>query len=145
MKEREELARLLSEMSYKFVVAYGKILDSDLSGSQVYMMRILQKEGAKKNSELAERLEISLPAITNLANKLVRKGYITREVPEHDRRVTLLHMTEKGSAVLEAVNKKYFALTDTLWKDFSVEEHKLLLSLYKRMVANLEERFDTKE
>ncbi|MBU8713450.1 MarR family transcriptional regulator [Brevibacillus parabrevis] len=45
-----------------------------MSGSQVYIMEILAEEGAVKSSVLAERLFISLPAVTNLANKLVKKG-----------------------------------------------------------------------
>lgn len=140
MKEKEELAQLLSAMSYKFVVAYGKILDSDLSGSQVYMMQLLQSEGPKKSSELAELLEISLPAITNLANKLVRKGYIERNVPENDRRVTMLQITAEGSQVLVQTNDKYATLTDTLWSGFTQEELSQLLHFNKRMFQNLIEQ-----
>ncbi|RNB79654.1 MarR family transcriptional regulator [Brevibacillus fluminis] len=130
-------------MSYKFVVAYGKILDSDLSGSQVYILQILEAEGAKKSSELAERLEISLPAVTNLTNKLVAKSYIERIVPEHDRRVTMLHLTPQGSDVLTVVNEKYATLTDALWTGFSDDEYAQLLSLYKKMVANLDQYKDS--
>ncbi|MFM1653322.1 MarR family winged helix-turn-helix transcriptional regulator [Brevibacillus sp. B_LB10_24] len=137
MEERSQLAKLLSVMVHKFIVAYGKILDSDLSGSQVYILEILDEEGAKKGTELAERLEISLPAITNLANKLVKKGYIVRQVPESDRRVTLLQITPLGSQVLERINQKYLALTNTLWAGFSAEELDDLLKYYRRMVDNL--------
>lgn len=137
MNEKEQLAKLLSAMSYKFVVAYGKILDSDLSGSQVYMMQLLQTEGPKKSSELAELLEISLPAITNLAGKLVRKGYIERNIPEHDRRVTMLQITAKGSEVLDKINDKYAALTDAFWDGFTQEELSQLLNFNQRMYQNL--------
>lgn len=109
-----------------------------MSGSQVYILEILAEEGAVKSSELAERLFISLPAVTNLANKLVKKGYIERQVPETDRRVTLLAITPQGNEILALINNRYATLTDALWTDFSDEELGNLLISYKKMVENLE-------
>lgn len=126
-------------MVHKFIIAYGKILDSDISGSQVYILEILTAEGAKKSSELSERLGISLPAITNLTSKLVQKGYIERKTSENDRRVSLMQITTLGSEVLDQINEKYFTLTDSLWKDFSNEELNDLHGYYKKMVDNLKE------
>ena len=139
MRERDELFKLLSSMVHKFIISYGKILDSDMSGSQVYILEILAEEGAVKSSELAERLFISLPAVTNLANKLVKKGYIERQIPETDRRVTLLAITPLGQEILDMINNRYATLTDALWTNFSDEELSELLKSYKKMVANLEE------
>ncbi|MEF3331237.1 MarR family transcriptional regulator [Oceanobacillus oncorhynchi] len=126
-------------MVHKFIIAYGKILDSDISGSQVYMLEILTAEGAKKSSELSERIGISLPAITNLTNKLVQKGYIERKTSENDRRITLMQITPLGSEVLDQINEKYSTLTDSLWKNFSDEELHELHGYYKKMVDNLKE------
>ncbi len=110
-----------------------------MSGSQVYILEILAEEGAVKSSELAERLFISLPAVTNLANKLVKKGYIERQIPETDRRVTLLAITPLGQEILDMINNRYATLTDALWTNFSDEELGELLQSYKKMVANLED------
>jgi len=116
-----------------------------MSGSQVYILEILAEEGAVKSSELAERLFISLPAVTNLANKLAKKGYIERQVPETDRRVTLLAITPRGHEILELINNRYATLTDALWTDFSDEELGNLLISYKKMVENLEDHQKHKE
>ncbi|WP_197259677.1 MarR family winged helix-turn-helix transcriptional regulator [Paenibacillus dendritiformis] len=135
---REELSQLLSVMMHKFVIAYNRILDSDVSGAQIMMMEILQREGPKRSSELAEALQVTLPAITNLANKLAAKSCIERRIPEHDRRVILLELTPEGEELLEAVNAKYGRLAESLWKDFSEEELANLQAYYARMVANLD-------
>lgn len=135
---REELSKLLSIMMHKFIIAYNRILDSDVSGAQIMMMEILQREGPKRSSELAEALQVTLPAITNLANKLVAKSCIERRIPEHDRRVILLELTPEGEELLEAVNQKYGRLTESLWKDFGEEELANLHAYYARMVANLD-------
>ncbi|USG66895.1 MarR family transcriptional regulator [Brevibacillus ruminantium] len=138
MEHKQSLANLFSSMMHKFVLAYGKVLDADISGSQVYMLEILENEGSKRSTELAAQLEISLPAVTNLSNKLVKKGYVERSIPAEDRRVTNLHITPAGSAVLERIMSKYYHLTDTIWADFSSEELAQLLQYYEKMVANLE-------
>ncbi|MDG0872438.1 MarR family transcriptional regulator [Paenibacillus thiaminolyticus] len=135
---REELSRLLSVMMHKFIIAYNRILDSDVSGAQIMMMEILRREGPKRSSELAEALQVTLPAITNLANKLVAKSCIERRIPEHDRRVILLELTPEGEELLEAVNAKYGRLTESLWKDFSEEELANLHTYYARMIAILD-------
>ncbi|WDV95176.1 MarR family winged helix-turn-helix transcriptional regulator [Brevibacillus parabrevis] len=116
-----------------------------MSGSQVYIMEILAEEGAVKSSVLAERLSISLPAVTNLANKLVKKGYVERQIPETDRRVTLLAVTPLGQQILQMSNNRYATLTDALWSDFSEAELGDLLVSYKKMVQNLEEHQKYKE
>ncbi|MDF2684211.1 MAG: MarR family transcriptional regulator [Brevibacillus sp.] len=132
-------------MMRKFVISYGKIIDADLSGSQVYILEILAEEGAVKSSFLAERLSITLPAVTNLANKLVSKGYIERQIPENDRRVTLLAITPMGNEIHDIINERYATLMDALWDGFSETEISNLLGSYKRMVKNLEEHQQQKE
>ncbi|MED4780158.1 MarR family transcriptional regulator [Brevibacillus choshinensis] len=145
MKEKDELSRQLSIMMRKFVISYGKIIDADLSGSQVYILEILAEEGAVKSSFLADRLSITLPAVTNLANKLVSKGYIERQIPENDRRVTLLAITPMGKEIHDIINERYATLMDALWGGFSETEISHLLVSYKRMVKNLEEHQQQKE
>ncbi|CAM5783392.1 MULTISPECIES: MarR family winged helix-turn-helix transcriptional regulator [Brevibacillus] len=145
MDVKQSLSKQFSIMMHKFIVAYGKALDPDISGSQVYMLEILQDEGTKKSSDVAAQLEISLPAVTNLANKLVKKGYIKRSVSAEDRRVTLLEITPTGSDVLKRILDKYHHLTETLWSGFAPEELTQLLQHYEKMVANLKHYQPDKE
>jgi MarR family transcriptional regulator, organic hydroperoxide resistance regulator len=89
---------------------------------------------------LAEMLEVSLPAVTNLANKLVAKGLIERVIPESDRRNVLLRITEAGQEVEARMVQKYEEMTRELWEDFSEEETDVLLRAFEKML----ERFDPK-
>ena len=74
-----------------------------------------------------------MPAVTNLANKLVRKGYIQREIPEHDRRLILLSLTSLGETVLGHVNAQHEELMNALWGDFSGEELERLQKSFNKM------------
>ncbi len=140
MSKKAELSQLMSAIMNKFVVAYSNILDNDTSASQYYILEILAKEGAKKSSDLAERLNVSLPAITNLAKKLVRKGYIERIVPQEDRRITMLQITPSGAKNRAMFDERYDILTGTLWDQFSDQEIDQLVDYLNRMKKNLDHR-----
>ena len=54
---------------------------------------------------MAQFLKITLPAVTNLSNKLVDGGYIERIHSESDRRLILLQITHKGLDFLNVIDK----------------------------------------
>ncbi|MBB5858314.1 hypothetical protein ACFQ05_22090 [Amycolatopsis umgeniensis] len=68
-----------------------------------------------------------------------RDGLIRRIPAEHDRRVTLISLTESGRAKLQQVNSALFETNDQALEGFTDEEAGLLLGLPRRLVANLEE------
>ncbi|MEF2966771.1 MarR family transcriptional regulator [Paenibacillus sp. M1] len=117
----------------KFVVSYGKILDPDLTAQQYLILQILGA-GDKTSSELAEELDVTLPAVTNLTNKLAGKGYIERRSVPNDRRSIKLQLTDQGREVESRLVERYKELTSQLWSEFSEQELDLLLASYRKMV-----------
>lgn len=128
---------MLTRVIYKVSAVNGKSLEQDLSESQVYLLQLLGYNGTMRCSILARELRITMPAVTNLANKLVRKGYIQREIPEHDRRLIHLSLTELGQSVLEEVNNQHATLMNSLWSDFSEQELTELLHSLNKMDHSL--------
>lgn len=124
---------MLTRVIYKVSAINGKSLEQDLSESQVYLLQLLAYHGTMRCSVLAKELRITMPAVTNLANKLVRKGYIQREIPEHDRRLILLSLTSLGENVLGHVNTQHEQLMNALWGDFSGEELERLQQSFDKM------------
>ncbi|WP_308531330.1 MarR family transcriptional regulator [uncultured Paenibacillus sp.] len=138
LNKQERLSLLMSMQMTRFVVGYAKILDPELTAPQYLILQILSGAEQRNCSELAEMLEVSLPAVTNLANKLVAKGLIERVIPESDRRNVLLRITEAGQEVEARMVQKYEEMTRELWEDFSEEETDVLLRAFEKML----ERFD---
>ena len=62
-------------------------------------MGILRKRPGATLSALAAQLALTLSATSRLVDCLVAKGYVTREVPEGNRRTVALHMTAAGARV----------------------------------------------
>ncbi|MBB6671229.1 MarR family transcriptional regulator [Cohnella nanjingensis] len=119
----------------KIVVGYAKMLDKDLTAPQFYIIQILAAEGSRNCSELAAALDITLPAVTNLSNKLVRKGYVERLASESDRRSVYLRLTDEGRQVQQRLEERYKELTGGMWADFTDAEMDMLITGFEKMLA----------
>lgn len=122
----------------KFVVSYGKLLDPDVTAQQYLILQILSGTGQRNSSELAEELDVTLPAITNLTNKLVRKGYLERRTSDADRRSVNLHLTDQGREVERRLVARYKELTQQMWSNFTEQELDLLLASYQKMIDSFQ-------
>lgn len=77
--------------------------DVDISLSQYRVLGNLA-EGPSLASTLAERLIVTRPSITALADGLVERGLVTRMGAEGDRRRVMHVLTDVGRTVLEAAD-----------------------------------------
>lgn len=77
-----------------------QIAELDLTIPQAQALRILRR-GAVTTGRLAEELGISAPAITQLTDRLVRKGLIERRPSEGDRRCVIVALTVRGTSLVD--------------------------------------------
>ncbi len=72
----------------------------ELSRPKLRLMVKLEK-GPVSISELAERLRISSPAVSQMIDKLSAEGYVTRESWGTDQRVVAVALTDSGRMALK--------------------------------------------
>ena len=78
----------------------------NISFQQLNILRILK--GATdwiSMNELKKLMIEKSPNATRLADKLIAKGFVERKRSEADRRVVYLAITDKGTELLEGINK----------------------------------------
>ncbi len=73
-----------------------------LHPSQLKLLMTMHHGGVTP-SELAERMEVSLPTISKTLDVLERRGLVERTADEADRRRVRLSMTDEGRATLGSV------------------------------------------
>lgn len=73
-----------------------------LSLPQFRALVLIDREPAVSLSIVADHLGVSLSAASRIVAGLVRKGLLSREGCQEDRRVCQLSLTSRGRAVLEA-------------------------------------------
>jgi DNA-binding MarR family transcriptional regulator len=79
----------------------GLCLELDLTAMQGHALRSLDPERPVAMSILAEALACDASNVTGIVDKLESRGLIARQSAEHDRRVKMLAVTEKGRLLRE--------------------------------------------
>lgn len=96
-------------------------LKTELTTAQFYMLEAV-RDNKLNCTVLADTLQITLPAVTNLANKLVAGGYIERVPADSDRRVIHLRITEQGLKALQELDRQAAQMAGELWSALTPDE-----------------------
>jgi DNA-binding MarR family transcriptional regulator len=71
-------------------------------------------DGPKRITELADAQVLAQPTVTQLVDRLQRRGLVARERWAADGRVVLVSLTEAGRAEIDAVREHYRGVLRTL-------------------------------
>jgi DNA-binding MarR family transcriptional regulator len=75
-----------------------------ISSTQLHVLYMLVSQGATPMSRLAEQLDVSLPNVTGLVERMVERGIVERLRPVDDRRVVEVRITAAGSFILDQID-----------------------------------------
>ena len=73
----------------------------DLSPMQAFALRLIEPGTPLAMSDLAEALHCDASNVTGIVDRLEARDLIARRGADHDRRVKMLVVTEKGAALRE--------------------------------------------
>lgn len=95
-----EEARAAGEVVAKFFVhqQLGPILASALTMQQLKLVALLHEHGPLGGHDLARHLEVSMPTVTGIVDRLVERGMVDRRADPTDRRVRLTALSPAGEA-----------------------------------------------
>jgi DNA-binding MarR family transcriptional regulator len=84
------------------VAQLARVVESSLGGLTLSAYRILSlvAEGNARSSQIAGRLALARPTISNAVDQLVERGLLTRGVNPDDRRAVVLTVTDAGRAAI---------------------------------------------
>ena len=88
--------------------------------------------------DLAAALHLTPGTVSELVEKLVRKGTLQRVQNPDDRRAVMISVTEKSLTQLSEAMGMINAYVDELWKDFSEEEKKQLTTTLELLATRIE-------
>lgn len=112
---------------------------------------ILNEINARENcssSLLAKEISVKKSTITAIINRLTEKELVNRVLGKNDRRITILHLTEKGKGILSEERKKIFDALMPLGIGLSKEDFEKLnenLSLVAEQLKIIKKGMDQDE
>ncbi len=97
---------LLFRAVWKKYQCYLMPRESELSMHQMMFLKYLERRGICTPSDIAQKLGITLGAVTGFVDRLYKLGLITRTRSEEDRRVVLIQLSPQGLEPLNAFEKE---------------------------------------
>lgn len=101
-------------------------LETGLTGSQLWVITILEDESPLKVSELARRMYLHPATMVGLLDRLEAKGMIQRTRSDKDRRVVHINLTPQGG---EVVKNSPEVLQNNLVKGFTALDTNILQTI----------------
>jgi DNA-binding MarR family transcriptional regulator len=123
----EDVALLLIRFQDALGGQYGK-----LSRPKLRLM-VKLTDGPVSVSNLAERLHISSPAVSQMIDKLVGDGLVVRLSSERDQRLVSVMMTALGNEVLAEALAAFRSRVGSLMSQLTTEEQ----IVFTRLLQNL--------
>jgi DNA-binding MarR family transcriptional regulator len=97
------------------------------------------EEGDVNVNRVAEHLHLSGAFVTNITNKLLKRGLIHKSVDPADRRRVKLRVADKGNALLAELAPMQRQVNDAEFGCLSQAEFLQLLGLVERLIASSED------
>jgi DNA-binding MarR family transcriptional regulator len=102
MAVEDRLIFLISKVCQKLIINLQKAFSEsgvEVTPIQVMLLFFLQKNNGSSLTQISQGLMLENPTVTGLIDRLEKSGYVKRSDHPNDRRVYLVHLTEKGNKV----------------------------------------------
>ncbi|WP_405643951.1 MarR family winged helix-turn-helix transcriptional regulator [Streptomyces sp. NBC_00019] len=90
-------------------------------GQELLLMQLLDRDG-QTQSELLESVGLDHSTVSKSLRRMQDAGLLVREPAAHDRRVMVVHLTDKGRATREPLTAMWRALEETSALNLSAQE-----------------------
>jgi DNA-binding MarR family transcriptional regulator len=121
------LARRLRQASAEAMAQW------DITPSQARALRVLERHGIMRPSELSEHLHIAARSATEVIDDLETKGLVARRPDPHDRRATLLELTDHGTELGQSIRSTRGAEAERVFDHLSPTDRTDLARILRKL------------
>lgn len=120
--------------------AFSKGLFSNLTWAQFIYLDAIAKMQNPTISEVAHKLDVAKPTVTNTVNSLVAGGYVDKVLSSDDKRIHFIKVTSKGKKIVQAHDQVHRSLAKELIEPLTPEEISQLISISEKILKNYYEK-----
>ncbi len=111
---------------------------------QGIILQLLKQSGAMKMKEIARILHISLPAATNVINRLHDQKMVKRAGDPADRRIVYIKLTPKGTRNADKVRLQKKKIIANLFSRLTERERMQYLRIIRKLKKVIDEETSAK-
>jgi len=140
--EQVELDRLESALGFLLRIAQLKVFqqyftqfgEESLKPGEFSVLWVIKCNPGIRQSLLCQRLMIKRAHMTKLVRALEEKGWVSRRIPDEDRRAVELTLTAAGQAAVASTAEGFFAFENTVGAGLNAAEREQLMALLRKLV-----------
>lgn len=117
--------------------------DIEISGGQGRILFILWKTDSLTISEISEKTSLAKNTVSIVINGMVQKGIVERTINPHNRRQTIVSLTEYAKSLQAKYEMVSQQMNSLFYQGFSEKEQKLFESYLSRILDTLTEHLHT--
>ena len=111
-----------------------RLKDLDLGqASWLTIAMVAKSPQPPSQSELAQQLGVENPTMVSMLDRLVKSGFVQRQLSETDRRVKLVVLTESGTKVYDTVRKEADGFRKELLQAIDPEQLRIATELLETL------------
>ncbi|MCX8052783.1 MAG: MarR family winged helix-turn-helix transcriptional regulator [Armatimonadetes bacterium] len=101
--------------------------EEEITPSLMQCMQYVFLRGPSPMRAIASGLDVSLSAVSQLVDRLVRKGLMTRHENQFDRRLAEVDLTENGRSLVREMRKRRLAWFESIACEMPAEKRRAFL------------------
>jgi MarR family transcriptional regulator, 2-MHQ and catechol-resistance regulon repressor len=120
-------------------LALPPILKAGLGDSDFRVLEVLLHKGPMPVNAIGPKVDLNPGSVSVAVDRLYKKGLVSREESESDRRVRTVSLTEKGRRVFVPIFRQHAALIKRAFQDVSPQEQRHIEKVLKTIGRRAEE------
>ena len=104
-----------------------------INATEFSVMEFLYSKGEKSIQEIRDRILLASGSATYVVDNLEKKGYITRNVSQKDKRVTYIRLTEEGMKLMDEIFLIHKKNTKRVFEKINDKELVILKEILKKI------------
>ncbi len=136
---QDKFAQQFREIQPKYSRLYARLLArEEISLPQFALLSLLATQGIISMTEASAKLLITKPAVTNLVDRLEKKGLLKRGTHVKDRRMYLLEIRPKGRQLVRRVQSQTLGVVLESLEAFNHKEKEMMTRFYALLSKKLD-------
>jgi DNA-binding MarR family transcriptional regulator len=126
------------EINTLLLQEYRSLLDDEITTKQAIILEWVHKRGKLTVSEIAELMQVSSSAVSQIIGKLEKGGYVKREINLQNRREIFVLSGERGDAYFAKHEQVERSIVERFYTKLDFEEAVLLKNVMLKLKGIVE-------
>lgn len=133
---------LINKINYLSGRIFTKLMKTttspNINHAQGKILFVLSKKNKMSINDLCTELSLSKSTLTSMLDRLHLSGYISKEISELDKRITLVSITDKAIEEVKIYENTVYKMANIYYENFTDKEIIEFENYLNRIYQNLE-------